>query len=491
MKTHSRAHLAICAALTLAPFTALGAVHEIPITTSSPEARLAFEAGQAAIDRGDAAEANTLFRTAVAADPDFTYAWVNLSNVTFSTEEFTSALKGADAGAAKASDGERTLLEFNKLFMTNNFGAQLELAKQLVAKYPESPRAYLLLAGAHAALNQFAEQRAALEYVTRMAPDFSPAWFVLGQSNVFNEPKDFAKADRYFRTAIEASPGYDMYYWSLGDVYRASNKLEDARRLYQLALQLDPKDPTAPVKLGHIDSFLGDFAAARKDYDAGIAASSPANAAFLVPFKALTWVYSGEPKQAIAALEKLAVDIDSMGSEADQRLGAKVNALTQAAQIAMYSGLYDDARRVLDARARLARENAKAVGTTEFNNIQESLIAFFDGQLAAFKGDYRQAAALAKKTADLVAKENNARKMEPVHEVQGLVELRRKNYPKAIAELRMADLTQLHNKYLLAQALEGAGKKEEAMQLYREVSVNNFNTVDFALLRGEAKKKVG
>jgi tetratricopeptide (TPR) repeat protein len=491
MKIHSRPVIAAFAALAFAPFVALAAVHEIPITTASPDARLAFEAGQAALDRGDAAEASALFRTAVAADPKFTYAWVNLSNVAFSTEEFTAALKGGAAGAAQASEGERTLLEFNKLFMTNNFGGQLDLAKQLVAKYPDSPRAYMVLAGAHAALNQFAEQRAVLEKVTQMAPDFSPAWFVLGGSHLFNEPKDFAKADKFYRTAIEASPGYDMYYWSLGDVYRASNKLEDARRFYQLALQLDPRDQTAPVKLGHVESFLGNFAAARKDYDAGIAVASPANAAFLVPFKALTWVYSGEPKQAIAALEKLAVDIDSMGSEADQRLGAKVNALTQAAQIAMYSGLYDDARRVLDARAMLARENAMTVGTPEFVDIQESLIAFFDGQLAAFKGDYKQAGALAKKTAELVAKENNARKMEPVHEVQGLVELRRKNYPKAVAELRLADLTQLHNKYLLAQALEGAGRKDEAMKLYREVSVNNFNTVDFALLRAQALKKVG
>ena len=33
----------------------------------------------------------------------------------------------------------------------------------------------------------------------------------------------------------------------------------------------------------------------------------------------------------------------------------------------------------------------------------------------------------------------------------------RKSYKKAVAELRLADQTQLHVKYLLAQALEGAG----------------------------------
>ena len=51
------------------PLAAFAAVQEIPITTSSAEARLAFDAGQAALDRGDGAQANELFRTAVAADP--------------------------------------------------------------------------------------------------------------------------------------------------------------------------------------------------------------------------------------------------------------------------------------------------------------------------------------------------------------------------------------------------------------------------------------
>ena len=75
------------------------------------------------------------------------------------------------------------------------------------------------------------------------------------------------------------------------------------------------------------------------------------------------------------------------------------------------------------------------------------------------------------------------RKAEPYHEVMGLIELRRKNFKKAVAEYRQADLTQLHNKYQLAEALEGAGQADEALKLFKEVSVNNFNTVDFALLR--------
>jgi Tfp pilus assembly protein PilF len=491
MTTKQASWLAATLISLAAPLIASAAVQEIPITTNNADARLAFEAGQAALDRGDGTQANDLFRTAVAADPNFTYAWVNLSNVTFSTEEFNAALKGGEQGAARASEGERMLLEFNKLFLTNNFGAQLDLAKKLVEKYPNSPRAHLVLAGAHAALNQFAEQRAVLEKVIAMAPDFSPAPFALGASWLFSDPKDFAKADRYYRMAVAASPGYDIYYWSLGDVARGSNKLEDARRYYKLALQLDPRDSTAPVKLGHVNSFLGNFDEARKDYDNGMKVAGPATAAFLGPFKSYTWLYEGNPKAAIQSLEALVTDIDRSGAGPDHRINAKVGALTNAAQIALHHGLYDDAQRVLAARAALARDNAKTVGTEAFSKIQESQIAFWDAQLAAFRGDYKQAAALAKKNAELVAAENNARKMEPYHEVLGLIELRKKNWKKAIAELTLADQTQLRNKFMLAQALEASGQKDEALKLYKEVSVNNFNTIDFALLRAEALKKAG
>jgi tetratricopeptide (TPR) repeat protein len=473
------------------PLTALAAVQEIPITTSSAEARLAFDAGQAALDRGDAAQANDLYRTAVAADPNFTYAWVNLSTVTFSTEEFNAALKGAEQGVASASEGERMLLEFNKLFLTNNFDAQLTLAKQLTDKYPNSPRAWMVLAGAQAALNKFEDQRTTLTKVMELAPWFSPAPFTLGGSYLFGDPKDFGKAEKYYRAAIALSPSTDIYYWSLGDVYRGTNRLEDARRYYKLALQLDPKDLTAPIKLGHVNSFLGHFDEARQDYDRGIAAGGPANAGFLAPFKCFTWVYAGEPAKAIEALEKLVADIDGFGAGKDQVLNAKVFALTNAATIALFSGLNDDAQRVLTARTALMRENAKLVGTEAFSRIQEAQIAFFDGQLAAWKGDYKSASKLAQKTSDLVANENNARKMEPVHELLGLIALRQKNYRKAVTELRLADQTQLHNKYLLAQALDATNGKDEAAKLYKEVAENNFNTVDFALLRAPALKKVG
>jgi tetratricopeptide (TPR) repeat protein len=481
----------LLAGLTTVSLAMAAAVEEIPISTKSAAARMDFMAGQAALDRGDGAEANALFRAAVAADADFTYGWFNLANAAFSTEEFSESLKRATTAGAKASEGERLLVQINQRFLDNDFQSQLALAQQLVQKYPRSPRAWLALAGVQGGINQFLEQRKSIARAIELDPHLAVAPFTMGNSYLFNEPRDLAQAEKYFRQAIALAPGEDNYWWTLGDVYRATNRLEEAREYYTRATLLDPHDGTAPVKLGHVDSFLGRYDAARSDYDRGIANADAATKSFLANYRTFTWVHAGEPKTAVGALEKLAADSDTLEVPADQRNGAKVFALTNAAQIALHTGLHDDANRVIGKLAATLRANAKIVGTEEFSAIQEAQIAYQEGQLAARKGDYAQALNLAKKNSDLVAKQQNPRKMENFHDLVGLISLSQKKYGEAVAEYRKADLTNMYTKYHLALALQGAGQADEARKIFKEVGSWNFNSAGFALIRKDALARAG
>jgi tetratricopeptide (TPR) repeat protein len=470
---------------------AASAVEEIPITTSVPAARMDFIAGRAALDKGDGPEANALFRAAVSADPDFTYAWLNLANASFSTEEFASSLKRAAASAAKASEGERLLVEIAQRFLDGNFEAQHASAKRLVAKYPRSQRALLALAAVEGNLARFEEQRAALRRAIDLDPSFAPAHLALGNSYLFNEPTDFAEAEKHYRHTIDLDPRESNFQWALGDVYRGTNRLEEAREYYKRATLLDPHDGTALLKLGHVNSFLGDYDEARADYDRGVAAAEPANKPFFASFKMFSWVYAGEPQTALAALEKLAADTEAMELPADQRDGAKAFALTNAVTIGLHSGLHDDAERVLGKLAEVLRGNARVVGTDVFSNIQEAQIAYLEGQLAARRGDFAEAERLAGRYSELVAAQKNPRKMENHHELVGLTHLLQNRHREAVAEYRQANLTNIYVKYHLALALEGAGQADEARTLFREIGTNNFNTVGFALVRKDALARAG
>ena len=439
--------------------------------------------------RGDGPEANALFRAAVAADPQFTYAWYNLGIASFSTEEFSTAQKRAAQGAGKASDGEKLLVQINQRFLDNDFNAQLQLATQLVEKYSRSPRAWLALANVEANLTHFAEQRTAIAKAIELGPTLAAAPLAMANSYLFNEPRDFGQAEKFFRQAIALAPGEDNYYWSLGDVFRATNRLEQAREYYERASLLDPHDGTALLKLGHVNSFLGRYDEARADYDRGIATAELANRPFYASYKLFTWVHAGQARDAVQALEKLAAETDTMGLPADQSSGAKVFALTNAITVSLHSGLHEDTRRVLDELSAVLRANAKAVGTEEFSRIQEAQIAYFAGQFAARRGDSKEALQLAKRYAELVATQQNPRKMENYHDLLGLNLLMQKKYSQAVAEYRQADLTSIYIRHHLALALEGAKQGPEAHEIFREVAEWNFNTVGFALVRKEARAR--
>lgn len=476
----------------LAPGLVFAAVEDIPITTQSNEARADFIAAQAALDRGDAAPANALLRQAVAKDPNFTYAWVNLGVVSFSTEEFADALKRAEAVAGGASEGERLLLKINQKFLDSDFTGQLALARQLVEKYPKSPRAWANLAGVQGGINQYVELRQSLQKAIELDPKFTPAYLAMANSYMFNEPRDLVQAEKYFRKTIELEPGQDNFYWSLGDVYRTTNRLEQAREYYQRANLLDPNDGTSPLKLGHVDSFLGRYDDARADYDRGIKNAPLANRPFNANYRAFSWVHAGDPQSAIRELEKLNAEVDSMGLPANQRTGAKAFTLTNAVTIALHHNRLDDAQRELGQLAAILRANAQSVGTQEFSNIQEANIAYLEGQLAARRSNYAEAQRLAKKNADLVAAQSNPRKMENYHDLMGLIALLQKKYPEAVKEYRQADIkNNIYMKYHLALALEASGQSDEARRLFKEVGEWNFNSVGFALVRKDALAKAG
>ncbi|PYP04432.1 MAG: hypothetical protein DMD57_06075, partial [Gemmatimonadetes bacterium] len=124
------------------------AVINHPITTSSAAARAHFLEGLREFDLGRFIDANVHFKAAVAADPDFAFAYLNAANTANSLADFKTDLALAERHAAGASDAERLQIQMARRGFDNDLAGQLALGQQLVEKYPDSPRAWLALAGA-------------------------------------------------------------------------------------------------------------------------------------------------------------------------------------------------------------------------------------------------------------------------------------------------------------------------------------------------------
>lgn len=460
----------------------------IPMTTESDEAKSHFLEGLRASDMGRFLEARDHFGAAVEADPAFALAHLGAANAATSLEEFTSHLSHALDRSQMASEAERSFIKYVKQGFDNDVEGQLMTAKGLVEVVPDSPRAWLLVAQAQAALGQYEDERASANKATKVSSDFVPAHVQLGNSYLFNEPRDFAKAEEHMQKVAELEPGEPQSHDLLGDVYRAQGKLEMAREAYTRAAELDPDQALPLQQRGHVNSFLGDYEQARADYDAAIKLGKANQGPSFAVWRALVSVHEGDSEAAVQELQELVKSIDTM--DVPEQRGLKINTLQNIGTIATHTGMFGKAEKAIARCKKLMMEQADEVGTEEFRRQQTATIAYFEGMLAARQGDYPMATAKAEEFMKILEPDANPRKNEPAHEILGLASLLQRNYDGAVDHYQQTDPGNIYARYHLALAHEGAGNQEEAAQIFQEVASYNFNFAGYALIRKEALAKV-
>ena len=460
-----------------------------PITTSSAAARAHFLEGVRELDLGRGVDANVHFRAAVAADPDFAFAYLNVANTANSLTEFKTNLALAEQHAASASEAERLQIEMARKGFDNDLAGQLTLGQQLVAKYPASPRAWLALAGAQGALNRNTEARASMAKALELAPRLYAAHAALGNNYIFGEPRDFAKALEQMQAGVALAPDEPNAHMFVGDAYRAQRNVVKARDEYLRGHQLDPRDPILLVKLGHANTFLGNYATARANYDSAEAFARAGQRAGFAPFRAFVSVYAGDPAAAIDELNRLAASIDGMG--VSDPTASKVGAFANVAMIAIHTNNRTATEQALKQLDPLLMQQANEAGNPSFTRGAQATIAYFEGWSAARRGDYEVAQQQADRIKELLAPDSNPRKLEPMHQLEGFIALYQGKYSQAAEHFQYGNPFDPYNTYQRALALEGAGDAVQAKKLFREVADYNFNALGFALVRKDAQQKAG
>lgn len=470
------------------------AVREIPATTSSEIARTHFVIGERLLDAGRPELAGAHFRDAIADDPGFARAWVNLAFTAQSAREFKESLEMAAQLLAGKSAGESLFVDIGRTFLDNDLERRLSLARRLTGAYPDVPRAWLALGNANVALNRHDDARAAYRRALSLDRRFFAAHTALGASFLFGEPRDLATALEHMQGAIavgttpaERAKGYEL----LGDVHRAANRLSEARDAYARAAAEDPTLAVATLKQGHIESFLGNYDDARAAYDAALARAKGGQRVAYANYRAFARVHADDPRAALVELRALAEKADSLDVPAPELPGLRAFTFANAATIGLHHDLVDEAERDIAALVAAMRADAAQTRDTAYGRQQEAAILLWEGRLAARRGDFALAREKAESHRALVAAERNPRRLENYHALLGLVALREHEDGKAVEEFRHANLTDEYVRYQLAIALENAGRPEEAKQIFREIAAWNFNSVGFALTRRDAMRRGG
>jgi len=458
----------------------------IPVTTSSAEARNHFLQGQRELDLARNFDALDHFKRAVAADSTFAIAFLNIANTGNSLDEFKTNLARAERLAAGASDAEQLEIQIARKGLENDASGQLTIAEQLVAQYPQSPRGYLTLGNIQTGLNRNADARASYEKALSLAPRFAAAHVAMGTSYLFGEPRDFNQALQHFQAAEALAPNEPAMHDNLGDAQRALNNLPEARAEYTRGHQLNPRDAGMLQQRGHVNSFSGDYDAARADYDSAMSVGRGNERGFFAPFRAYVSAYAGNAPGAIVELNKLVAQADGMGIP--DPVTVKINALSNVALIGIDIRDFANADAALKQRTPLMMKQADQVGSAGFRRAQQQGVAYFNAWLAARKGDYRTAQRETSRLTTLVTPDANPRKMEPLHQLKGFIALYQGHNAEAAAHFAQGNLLDPYIKFHYAMALDGSGQSDKAKPLFRELAIYNFNSLGYALIRKEAQQ---
>lgn len=460
--------------------------NEIPINSNSDEAINEFVMGLAILDQGNAQNARPFFEKALELDPDFVSAQMYRAFSSNSLKDWSENRDKFLAMRSKANDGEKIMMDIVLTDMEDDEVKELELSKQLVAKYPNSARAYDNLAGSFNSLNETEKAREHWSKAMKLNPDFTPSISNLGASFLFTSPKDFTKAQKYMEKVVEIVPKSSRAHINLGDCYRAQNDLKKALVSYVKASELDPQDQVAFSKAGHANSFLGNYDEARKNFQNARAVSEFGTNS--VNFEAFTYLYEGDHKKALTFLMDMAKRVDKMDIPESNKNITKANCTFNCAMIAMHHGDIDHLKEVVELMKPLLVKIGEDIGSNAAISNQKANMHYWDAIASASEGNYEEATTKAELIQTTLEAINDPNKLRPYHRALAFINYKQKNYEKALEYAKKLDRDNVYDRYWMAHANKMVGNTDIAMEMFEEVVDNNFNSVGYALIRNEVKE---
>ena len=455
--------------------------------TTSETARQEFLQGLRDQDAERFIDAKTHFNAAVTADPDFAlghlYAAFNAGSLSGYRNHLDEAIRLVD----KAPPAEQLWIRAEQKSADNDVTGQIAIVEELAKLTPNDPRVYGYLSGAQFSANKRAESRATLERMAQIDPNYVQPLILLGNSYLVTEPRDIEKAETYIRRAVALAPNEAIVHDYMGDVYRAENKLSDARTEYTRMAELAPNRGDAFIQRGHVNAFLGKFDEARADYDRGVQLADPSLKQNFAVYRALLNVYAGNPAAGESELDRIAASVDPAAPNASN---TKVFALTEEARIALHNKHLDVAQRTIDQLRTVFQQQLTEGRSDAFKRQSAANLDYWEGMLAARRGDYATAQKKAQDYMTQMAPDQNPRKNEPAHELFGMIEFLQGNYTSAASHFAEANADDNYVWYYRGLALEGAGRKAEAKEFFKRGAEWNFSGSATALTKKEAAKKI-
>jgi len=186
---------------------------QIPLTTSSQQAKELFGQAVQAVESFDNQKATQLAQQAVAADSNFAFGQMLVATLTPSARRQPLVDKFL-ALAKKASPGEQRYLEAMALALGSDAEKSLSLFEKLHKDFPEDRRVCMMLGQVNMNAGKFDQAMPYLERAIKLEGSTARAYSFLGNCYLFKD--QYAKAREFYQTALskvgaEASPNQPFF----------------------------------------------------------------------------------------------------------------------------------------------------------------------------------------------------------------------------------------------------------------------------------------
>ena len=288
------------------------AAKEMPVTTSSPKSRELF--GRALTDYENLylERANIGWRAAVQADPNFALAYVFIAYNSSDPAEAKAAQEKAKLLAAKASPGERLLIQWITSVRENNFIAGISAMNDMLEMFPKDKHLAYLAGNWMMGQNSYEQAQKTLQGALAIDKNYPPALndlaYCYAQSREY--PKAFEVMERYVAVLPTLPNPQDSY----AEILRMSGNFNAALEHYRAALKIDPWFDYSQLGLADTYALMGNQVQARAEYDKAIQnAYTAADRVAYALQTATTWVRENNFAEADKAFAAVAEKAHALG----------------------------------------------------------------------------------------------------------------------------------------------------------------------------------
>jgi tetratricopeptide (TPR) repeat protein len=290
----------VCAKSKPAPTPQKPVIVKLPITTSSPQARISFEKAMQEFEQYRVPETLQDLRAATKADPEFAQAFILLSRLSPDPAEQVTTRERAKHLASKVSPSEQLLIRWLAGAQENNYIPAIGAMNDLLQQYPRDQRLAYLAGDWLMGQQRYEQAVTVLERAVLLYPNYAAALndLAYGYADLGNFDKAFVMMDRYVSVEPDQPNPHDSY----GEILRMAGRFDAALEQFRMSIRIDPNFGS---ELGVADTYavMGKEREAREEYDRAIVfAPSNADKVQRELQSAVTWIRDNNRKQAERAL---------------------------------------------------------------------------------------------------------------------------------------------------------------------------------------------